>query len=881
MATADAGEAAAPAGDAAASGTETALAASTDGKASVVAKSESVTALVAPPPAPEERLSVRTTSFPISRLQMLEYINVRTWWTKGQTALLFTLAMWSIFVYIVWIRMDVVASQEVNGAILGDLRGIAAHPSLGGTEPKGPDERPVQCRCACQGAKRGLPLGPCGGRGSAGLYTEVINFEGRLPMADALSLSVPAGGSKEARVVRWADIMTLEDAWYWLEFGLLAHLWTPSDMRDKQVIPGLLLGRNMLVGGLRVRQTRAKTAAACNVDAGLQPHYPVDCRDPLLPAPEPAPDASLDTTTALGLDLTLANKYATDSYGTSLPGVFDAKLDIGAPMNEAQELMAELRKRSWCDTATRNVQVSAVFFNAEVGVYSLLQVTFELPPGGGLIKHLRSRALHAIELSEMGLMDFWPEIIWGILIGLLVFQELKQLLQAIWNKQLKEYLSDPWNYLDWVSVAFGVPVALFWFGIASQTGTLSQDVLSLPTTRGANVAAHRMAYGKIIDDSEAILITKYNHALFMFAYATIITGRFMKNAMTQQKLATLQMAIASSFVDVVHFLAIYVTLFANFVIGGRILFGPELEEWSSFSSAASTAVRILMGKFEFERLVEIAPFMASVWFWFFLLSQIFILSNLLISIITEHWATFRKLVGKTPSILKDAQLGWKDLLWRLEWRYESCKDGEYWESLGNPYAGLVDELLEKAEADERLEQAQRKSSLGCRLVRRHMESMSLEGLSDDGSAGGQATSGLEIRRMGADPMTAQHLLEECEQFLAGERSKETSALDQVRQLGKLIRLHKKKLDEHCRNIEDGMEEDREHLWQGLKRLERSVRVSLENFSSLRETGVDTLAPPLPSEQKNFQLEDRKVAIFNGTLRSTAATEDMQLQIFDG
>jgi hypothetical protein len=787
----------------------------------------------------------------ITRLQMIEFLNVRQWWGKGQTALTFTTLFWISFMLILWMRSDVEAGYEVNSALITYIHETVAHPALSKVPPLAAKNMPVPCRCACRSNKRGWPQGPCGGIGNDGAVTELLDIVGTVPTQNATYLNLQDGGTDTAPTVAWDDIDSMETMWYWVRHGLVPALWAPKSGRRAKGKPGFILDRNLIVGGVRARQTRAKVAD-CDIAEELRSFYFVSCR---------SNDASAEKPDMTGVDPAFRNNSAARNAFAPREdgkGHYDAMLDIELPIDDISETMTMLTKYKWVDHLASGLEFSALMLNVEIGVYAYMQVSFTFPSDGGVVKKVRVRLLQVVDASTLAFVDFIPEIIWGILIVLLLRQELWQICVMCIKRRVCEYLSDFWNVIDWISIFFGVPIFFYWYIIALQTGDLSTVVLTLPRAplQGVDLVANRETWEQMLNDATTILEVKYYHQLCLFWYTVILTFRFLKNFLTQQKLATFQMAFVQSFYDLWHFMLIFMAVLCNFILGGRILFGAELRHWSTFSRSIGTSVRMIMGRYEFDTMYEVAPISASIWFWLFILSVMFVLSNFLLAIIYDHWYQFRKLIGPTPTVLQDVREAWKDFKWRCEWRKELVKDEEYRESLNNPYDGLIEELMEASKVDEEFEKASRTSSLGCKLVRRRIETYSMEGVTNDGSEGGKVLKNLEIREMGADPFTAEHIMEECQKYVAAEAVTK-SHLEAVRNLSRLVKQCREKMDDHCTGIEKGLDGEREKLWETLNALETSLRDSLENFASLRETGVDTLAPPLSSELTNFQPEPYK------------------------
>ena len=73
-------------------------------------------------------------------------------------------------------------------------------------------------------------------------------------------------------------------------------------------------------------------------------------------------------------------------------------------------------------------------------------------------------------------------------------------------------------------------------------------------------------------------------------------------------------------IDLAHFLIIFCAVFISFALGGFILFGPHLEEWSSFVLAVTTAFRLLLGSAaDYYKLHQVSPIVAAWWYWTYIL----------------------------------------------------------------------------------------------------------------------------------------------------------------------------------------------------------------------------------------------------------------------
>jgi len=219
------------------------------------------------PPKKEEKKGPQ-----ITRLSMVEYMTEREWWRTSQWSWIFTMCLWLTFVMIMYLHNSTQASFKVHDAIKAHVTRIVASPVLSGLSVYTPETSPSACQCAC--SAKFTPIWPCSQdmpnsilpheQATAGTSVEDLSFLGLMPPQDAarlvkVSMAEP-GGMYQPPPMSWDDIEDGEDAVIWTVHGLMPDLWG-SVGGIAAVRPGVVLRRNMVIGGIRLRQTR--TVLAC------------------------------------------------------------------------------------------------------------------------------------------------------------------------------------------------------------------------------------------------------------------------------------------------------------------------------------------------------------------------------------------------------------------------------------------------------------------------------------------------------------------------------------------------------------------------------------------------------------------------------------------
>jgi len=807
----------------------------------------------------------------VTRLQMLEYMTGRDWWASAQYRLFFTVALWMLFASLAINRSGVTTAYSIKTGLTNYIEQMIAHPRVSGVNLRTPGESSMSCRCGCRHIG-GFPDETCQDDGQ----TEAFHFYGKLPEDLAAGIIGANGGlypegSQDMRPLTWEKISTPQEVLIWLEHGLLPDIW--GTVAGKVIRrPGLVLNRNLVIGGVRARQTRADlNASHCHLRYGLEEWYTISCRGDETDTETFGPAATGNLTELMAIPEGSRAAFTPSRTAPAGSGIFDALFDVERPLADALETATYIRRHDWLTLSTQTLELQALMVNAECANFAVLSIELKFDFDGKLHKDMHVRVIDAARSAEASRSSL-PEILWVVLIAELVCEELWQIFWLIRAGEIKKYFRDFWNIVDWTSVLVGMSLAVYTFWIGSQVELLSQTVSAFPVSPlSSDVVAedYQDQWSTAIDDALYIYDLTIYRQLCLFWYASIVTVRFLKAFFGQAKLALLQLTLTEGFWDVLHFLIMFLVLFNNFAVGGKILFGTESIDWSTYPNAVSTSVLILMGSPKFDQLYAIAPVSATLWYWMFLVIMVFLMMNLLIVIISEYFYQTRRNTGDTKGILSDIKLSWKDFLWRLDWRRDKFSEGEYKECfMSNPYADLIEGLMENAEVDDEMEKAADSSVLGFRLKRKQQEDLSIEEQTPETNPGVALVTSLELRKIGCDALTAEHLLEESQLFTQSEKeSAQGSQLTQVREFVGLLKKSKEMLDHHCSQLEDGIIEDQEELEECLERLRDSMENAFDGFHDLGETGVDSLAPPALGQ--GGEMKQRLPATMANTMRTDA------------
>lgn len=548
---------------------------------------------LAPPPAGTDDLT--DTSIPVPRQAFVEYLADEKLRKNSCGTLPCTLLIWILFTTIVWLHGNVPSTYRVRTALYDSVNSIV------------------------------------------------------VPYVPPDSLNV--------RKVDFNSIQDTAEVWAWISTGYVPAFGgrTPGQRPTIRTF-------NRVIGQAMLRQKRV-LPASCKVDDDLAAYYGLDCyQSDSEVAVEPfgiMPYAAQDSAFIVGSGL------KGDAVATA-GNQFVAWLDLARPKSgglaPGAQRALELFTAGWIDDATETVQLHTAVFNGEVAQFAHILVEFTFQRGGLVNKKIEVRPLNAIFFPSMIYMVL--DILWALCMLTLLFNAFQTLADSKRSGPINRCCGDFWLFTDWVGSIVGLGLVLFFVVFAQKLGGTATRVGEIPhmapmapselfdnatvVERSAVTETLRdylSDVAVVIDDLEFLIWIKVRHRLGMFWYVTVIMVRFFRAFAGQPRVATIGRTIAQAGMDVVHLAIILFVVFGNFVLGGMMLFGAELKNWSTFTKGMRSTFNVVFGSGDFQEMYDVHPLSSIGWLLSFIVSVIFILRNLLIAILIDHHVDVQSKAG--------------------------------------------------------------------------------------------------------------------------------------------------------------------------------------------------------------------------------------------
>merc|ERR1719313_3308547 len=585
----------------------------------------------------------------------------------------------------------------------------------------------------------------------------------QVTMAEAMTSPANVSASTSSDVlsqttVNIESISDFTEFWLWMKQGFIPIISDPMGNKPK------VASMNHVLPFARIIQYR-HPEGVCSVGEEVQKLYGSPCY--------PSPESIWNL---------LYPRPVVEAYGKRLAPLdqafepdeserFIAWLDVGSPTEKVQERVEFLWEHDWIDFSSSALEIQACMFNAEVGLYVLLSIEIGLPRGGEINPIMRVRTIPAKVYSNWS--SAIPDAIWLFLISALFLQELKQLLAERSKGRLRDYWSDYWNWVDWTSIIMGSLIVTYWLYLMWEADDLSHRLTtpgSVPKPKKMTWEAEDFTGGIaleedtkaweaqeniVLDHFERLQVERMYQRLALFWYTLIILLRFLKGFRGQPRVALIAETLKFASIDLFHFMLIFMAVFLSFALGGHVLFGPHLLEWSTFVLSTTTSFRLLMGSSaDYLRLYTVAPAVAASWFWSYMLFVVMVMLNLLVALIIDQYAEVKRRMGEDgQSIVEQLQETYSDFMWSMGY------DG----TARNP---TLDELLDlfSDHADEVRDLTMFEIKLRGREVSGH---------------GAEPVTVKKLTELGVQKGYAKRLMNDCRSKLLTEHKAPTDPVDMI------------------------------------------------------------------------------------------------------
>jgi len=418
----------------------------------------------------------------------------------------------------------------------------------------------------------------------------------------------------------YSDLTTLKDFFDYTEGALMDGLYWEKYYNGKDVPKdqqGYIYYENKLLGRPRLRQLRVRSNS-CVVHDDFKREIK-ECYGPYTADNE---DKSLRTE---GNGSAWKYQTAKDLNGGSFWGRMATYQGGGYTQllsnnsAESKEILAELKKNLWVDRGTRAVMIDFTVYNANINLFCIVTLVMEYPATGGCIPFHMFRTLKLIRYVTT--MDYFIMGCEGLFVLFLLYYTIEEMIEI--KKHKTSYFKDFWNIMDIVVVFMGYICVLFSVYRTMEVGKLLSGLLK-DKEQYANfevLGYWQMQFNNLV----AIAV--------FFAWIKVFKYISFNKTMTQ-----LQNTLASCAKDIAGFAVMFFIIFLAYAQWGYLIFGTQVQDFSTYVDSIFTLFRIILGDFNFKEIEDANRILGPIFFITYVFFVFFVLINMFLAIINDTYA---------------------------------------------------------------------------------------------------------------------------------------------------------------------------------------------------------------------------------------------------
>ncbi|KAM7047898.1 polycystin-2-like protein 1 [Acridotheres tristis] len=333
-------------------------------------------------------------------------------------------------------------------------------------------------------------------------------------------------------------------------------------------------------------------------------------------------------------------------------------IDLKMTREESAEALQVLKEKLWLDRGTRVVFIDFSVYNANINLFCVLRLVVEFPATGGAIPSWQIRTVKLIRyVSAWDFFIVACEIVFCVFIFYYVVEEALEL-----RIHKLQYFTSIWNILDIVVILLSIVAIGFHIFRTTEVNRLLGELLKRPNTYA---------------DFEFLAFwqTQYNNmnaVNLFFAWIKIFKYISFNKTMTQ-----LSSTLARCAKDILGFAIMFFIVFFAYAQLGYLLFGTQVENFSTFVKCIFTQFRIILGDFDYDSIDNANRVLGPIYFVTYVFFVFFVLLNMFLAIINDTYSEVKEELSSQKDELQLSDIlkqSYNRTLTRLKLKKEQISD---------------------------------------------------------------------------------------------------------------------------------------------------------------------------------------------------------------
>ncbi|KAJ4441936.1 hypothetical protein ANN_11799, partial [Periplaneta americana] len=229
--------------------------------------------------------------------------------------------------------------------------------------------------------------------------------------------------------------------------------------------------------------------------------------------------------------------------------------DLSLRRNETLERILELKQNLWVTRGTRAIFFDFTVYNANINLFCIVKLVFEIPPTGGVIPSASFRTVKLLRYVTP--FDYFVLACEFIFLTFIIYYTVEEICECVILKF--DYLHSLWNYLDLITLVLAYVLIVF---------SIYRYIVIRPMI---NELLEEKKYANF--DFIGFWQVQYNNAVGVLVFLVWI--KLFKYISFNKTMAQLSITLSRCAKDIAGFAVMFFIVFFAFAQLGYLLFGTQ------------------------------------------------------------------------------------------------------------------------------------------------------------------------------------------------------------------------------------------------------------------------------------------------------------------
>ncbi|XP_028834029.1 polycystin-2 isoform X2 [Denticeps clupeoides] len=458
--------------------------------------------------------------------------------------------------------------------------------------------------------------------------------------------------------VTFKRISTMEEFWKYTEGPFLNGMYWETWYNNKTLPENqsLIYYENLLLGVPRLRQVKVRNES-CSVHEDLRDEVQ-SCYGTYSPSSEDKAPFGLKNSTAwlYSEESRLGGSSYWGQMATYGGGGYHQDLSRGREESASQ--LHALKDNLWLDRGSRAVFVDFSVYNGNINLFCIVRLVVEFPATGGAIT---SWLFQTVRLTRyVSGWDYFVGMCEVAFCLFVVYYAVEEFLEIRLHRL--RYFKSLWNCLDVLIVTLSVPAIIM---NIYRTSAVSSKMKHLLENHSTYPNFELLAY----------LQVQFNNMVAVIVFlAWVKLFKFINVNKTMSQLSTTMSRCAK---DLIGFAIMFFIIFLAYAQLAYLVFGTQVNDFSTFQACIFTQFRIILGDFDFSEIEEANGVLGPIYFTTFVFFMFFILLNMFLAIINDTYSEVKADMSQQRSEMEMSDLikkGYNEALVKLRLKKTTVND---------------------------------------------------------------------------------------------------------------------------------------------------------------------------------------------------------------